>query len=144
MDAIGEFHPANEFADVKAGACRGVVFGQEPESEIAGHVRQSNGTPAKGATVVLLGGHGFGFETANTSEDGAYRFEQLDYGEYVVGVLPPWTPRPKPPACRGECDDDIPEVAVFHGGASKRSAATVIKLGAEDKLENVDIVLPEE
>lgn len=54
---------------------------------VMGTVRDNDGNPVEGATVILRNDKGEEIDRQITKEDGAYKFEDLDRGEYTVEII---------------------------------------------------------
>jgi hypothetical protein len=143
VDPIANFHPVGSFADIKEGECRVLVLHNSSEASISGHVRWSNGKPAVKADVLLVDADGSRVNIQATNEEGGFDFSEYEPGSYVVGARPPGAPTLKVGGCGGAgCADDLPTDLYYFGNTALRNAALMIKLGVDERREDVEIVLP--
>jgi len=71
---------------VMVAACAGVGVSQVPTGSIAGTVKDAQGLPIAGATVLLTNEQTSTSYTSKTGSSGGYQFERIDYGQYRVTV----------------------------------------------------------
>jgi len=102
-------------------------------------VRRPDGTALANVPVILISADDSWFTTFHADQDGHFRFGNLKPGAYVVGInLPgaaPWEVAvgggvPPPPA------------SLYYGGAADRSSAVAVKLGDDEKRDNLDFIVP--
>lgn len=140
---IGSFHPVGSFADIKEGDCRGLILSNSPEARISGHVRWSDGKPAVNAEALLIDADGSRVNTLTADEEGSFDFSEYEPGSYVVGARRPGAPKLKFGGCGGAgCADNLPADIHYFGNTTLRNAALVIKLGIDEKRDDIEIVLP--
>jgi len=140
---IGSFHPAGMFAEIKEGECRELILSNSSEARISGKVRWPDGKPAVKAGVLLIEADGPTVNSETTNEEGAFEFSEWKPGSYIVGAQRPGAPELKTGSCGGAgCADDLPADLNYFGNTVLRKAALVIKLGVDEKRDDVEIVLP--
>ena len=140
---IGSFHPAGMFAEIKEGECRELILSNSSEARISGKVRWPDGKPAVKAGVLLIEADGSTVNSETTNEEGAFEFSEWKPGSYIVGAQRPGAPELKTGSCGGAgCADDLPADLNYFGNTVLRKAALVIKLGVDEKRDDVEIVLP--
>jgi hypothetical protein len=143
VDPIGSFHPVGSFADIKEGECRVLILENSSEASISGHVRWSDGKPAVKADVILTNGDGSLVDIRSTNDEGGFDFSEYKPGSYVVGARRPGAPELKFGGCGGAaCADNLPADIYYFGSTVMRNAALVIKLGVDERRDDVEIVLP--
>jgi hypothetical protein len=143
VSPIGSFHPVGSFADIEEGECRELILHNSPEARISGHVRWPDGKPAVKAQVLLVDADGSGFDIQTTNEEGGFDFSDQEPGSYVVGARQPGAPELAVGGCGGAgCADYLPADLYYFGSTALRNAALVIKLGVDEKRDDVEIVLP--
>ena len=90
-----------------------------------------------------LGEFDTGFDIRHTNGEGHFVFRWEKPGEYVLGARRPDAPGVEVGGCSGEtCADRLPTDIYYFGNTSLRKAALVIKLGVDEKRDDVEIVLP--
>ena len=143
VDPIGSFHPVGSSVDIREGECRTLILYNTSEARISGHVRWHDGKPAVNADVLLIDDDGYGFNTKTTNEEGGFDFSDWEPGSYVVGARLPGAPELKVGGCGGAgCEDYLPADIYYFGNTALRNTALVIKLGVDEKRDDVEIVLP--
>ena len=143
VDHTSDFHPVGMFAVIKEGECRALILDNTSEARISGRVRWTDGKPAVEAKVLLIDADGSGFNTQTTDEEGAYVFSQCRSGSYIVGALRPGADELKVAACGGaRCEDNLPANLYYFGNTALRNAALVVKLGVDERRDDLEIVLP--
>jgi hypothetical protein len=143
VDPIGSFHPVGSFADIKEGECRELILSNSSEARISGHVRWPDGKPAIKADVLLVDADGSRVNIQTTNEEGSFDFSGWEPGSYIVGARRSGAPKLKVGACGGAgCADDLPADLYYFGNTALRNAALVIKLGVDERRDDVEIVLP--
>jgi hypothetical protein len=143
VDPIGSFHPVGSSVDIREGECRTLILYNTSEARISGHVRWPDGKPAVNADVLLIDADGSGVIIRTTNEEGGFNFNEKEPGSYIVGARRPGAPELKYGGCGGAgCADDLPADIYYFGNTALRNAALVIKLGVDEKRDDVEIVLP--
>jgi hypothetical protein len=143
VDPTGNFHPVGSFADIKEGECRVLILHNTSEARISGHVRWPDGTPAVKADVLLIDADGSRWNIQTTDKEGHFSFDYEKPGSYIVGARRPGVPELKVGACGGAgCADYLPANLYYFENTALRDAAAVIKLGVDEKRDDVEIVLP--
>jgi hypothetical protein len=143
VDPIGSFHPVGSFAVIKEGECRVLILHNSSEARISGHVRWSDVKPAAKAGVILTNGDGSLVDIRSTNDEGGFDFSEYEPGSYIVGARQRGAPELKFGSCGGaDCADDLPPDIHYFGNTVIRNAALVIKLGVDEKRDDVEIVLP--
>jgi hypothetical protein len=143
VDPISGFHPVGSAAFIEEGECRILILYNTSEARISGHVRWHDGKPAVNADVLLIDDDGYGFNTKTTNEEGGFDFSDWEPGSYVVGARLPGAPELKVGGCGGAgCEDYLPADIYYFGNTALRNTALVIKLGVDEKRDDVEIVLP--
>ncbi len=144
VDPIGHFHPVGEYADIEEGGCWKLILYNTSYARLSGHVRWSDGKPVGKADVFLIESHGYGFNIKTTDETGHFSFDYWEPGKYVIGARRPGAPELKVDACEGVgCANYFPADIYYFGNTVMRKAARVIRLGVDEKRDDVEIVLPE-
>jgi len=143
VDPIGSFHPVGSSVDIREGECRTLILYNTSEARISGHVRWPDGKPAVNADVLLIDADGSGVIIRTTNEEGGFNFNEKEPGSYIVGARRPGAPELKYGGCGGAgCADDLPADIYYFGNTALRNTALVIKLGVDEKRDDVEIVLP--
>ena len=143
VDPTGSFHPVGSFADIKEGECRELILSSSSEARISGHLRWPDGEPVVKAEVLLIDADGSGLNIETTDKEGHFSFNEWEPGSYIVGARGPDAPELKVGACGGaHCADDLPADIHYFGNTALRSAALVIKLGVDERRDDVEIALP--
>jgi hypothetical protein len=79
----------------------------------------------------------------STNEEGGFDFSEYKPGSYVVGARRPGATELKLGGCGGAgCADDLPADLYYFGNTVLRNAALAIKLGVDERRDDVQIVLP--
>ena len=143
VDPIGSFHPVGSFADIREGECRVLILHNSSGAGISGHVVWPDGKPAVNAQVLLVDADGSRVNIATTSKEGAFDFSDYEPGDYVVGARRPGAPELSFGGCGGaDCADRLPADLLYFGNTALRNAALVIKLGVDERRDDIEIVLP--
>jgi hypothetical protein len=143
VDTIGSFHPVGSFADIKEGECRTLILYNSSEARISGHVRWPNGKPVVKAEVLIIDAAGSRVNIDATDKEGGFNFSEEKSGSYIIGARRPGAPELKYGGCGGaDCVDDLPADIYYFGNTVMRNAALVIKLGIDEKRDDVEIVFP--
>ena len=140
VDPIGSFRPDDGAVDLKSGSCWNVTMSKSPHGRISGHVRHSDGSPAPGASVLIIDADGSGFNTIESDEHGSFVSDGMTSGKYLVAINSPDAPRWKISGCGGVCD--IPPGALYYPWMHDRSDALVIELSEDEKRNNIDFTIP--
>lgn len=91
----------------------------------------------------MIDADGSGFVTRTTDEKGQFSFDEWEPGSYVVGARRPGAPEFMNGGCGGAgCADDLPKDIYYFGNTAMRNAALVIKIGVDERRDDVEIVLP--
>jgi hypothetical protein len=143
VDPVGSFHPVGSGARIEEGGCRELILYNSSEARISGHVRWPDGKPVVKAEVLIIDADGSRVNLQTTDEEGAFEFSEQESGSYVFGARRPGAPELKYGGCGGEgCADSLPDDIYYFGNTVMRKAALVIKLGVDEKRDDVEIVLP--
>ena len=106
-------------------------------------MRWPDGKPAVNAEVLLVDADGSGVIIRPTNEEGGFNFNKREPGSYIVGARRPGAPELESDCCGGaDCADDLPADIYYFGNTLLRNAALVIKLGVDERRDDVEIVLP--
>ena len=140
VNPIGSFKPDGGGVDVSGGDCWDFTFTRHPHAQIGGSVRRSDGSPVPNVGVVLIRLDD-SFETTKTDANGRFVFDSQEPEEFVVGVNYPARPDWFYGSGGGR-GARTPPASWFYRGAANRSSARVIRLAADQKLSNIDFVLP--
>jgi carboxypeptidase family protein len=138
---VGSYQPDDSEIHLTSGTCRDITLYRSPHAKIGGHVRRSDGTTVANVALVLIESDNSSYETAQTDQDGYFVFDSQQPGKYVLGL--------NFPANRewfdgGGAGDDltIPPAAMFYPGVANRFNARVIELATDEKLDDLDFVVP--
>jgi hypothetical protein len=143
VDPIGNFHAVDSSAGIKEGECREVILYNSREARFSGHVLWPSGKPAVNAGVFLVGVDGSSVYTRATDEEGRFSFDHWGPGSFVIGALRPGASKFELGACeRASCSDKLPANIYYFGNTAQRNDALVIKLGVDEKRDDIEIVFP--
>ena len=143
VNPIGSFHPVGSFAAIKEGECRVLILHNTSEARISGHLRWPDGKPVVMADVFLLNADGSGFNIQTTDKEGHFSFDNWELGSDIVGARQPGAPELKVGVCGGaSCADDLPADLYYFGNTALRNTALMIKLGVDERRDDVEIILP--
>jgi Carboxypeptidase regulatory-like domain len=141
VQPIRSFQPDDQEVEISGGFCWDLTLSRSRHTEIGGQVRRSDGTPIASVYVVLMKADNTGYETTETDEKGRFMFAGEVPGKYVLGFDFP--PRPDWVNSGGAgVGVRIPSVSAFYPGVPDRSKARVIRLATDEKLENLDFMVP--
>jgi hypothetical protein len=121
-----------EEVKLEAGGCKAASLMTQWNGRISGRATLWNGTAIADANINLMDqardrGEG---AVGRTDEQGNYKFESLQPGRYVVGLLDLDGP-----------SDDFPFPPLFYPNATEPSLADVLELGEGQKLDHVDFIV---
>lgn len=136
----GPDQPDDSDVDLDRGTCTDLALYGSPHAEIGGHVRRSNGEPVAKAGVLLISLSDSTFVTTRTNQDGEFVFQSEEPGEYVLGLNFP--PSPDWFDGAGGTRLRIPHASLFYPGVADRSSAQVIRLATDEKLGDLDFIIP--
>lgn len=106
-------------------------------------MRWPDGKPAVEAKVLLIEADGTNVNIQTTNEEDGFDFSEWEPGSYVVGARRPGAPELKFDGCGdADCAVDLPADIYYFGNTALRNAALVIKLGVNERRDDVEIVLP--
>jgi hypothetical protein len=143
VNPIGGFHPVGSFADIKEGECRVLILYNSSEAHVSGHVRWPDGKPAVKAEVLIIDADGSRVNIQTINEEGGFNFSEAEPGSYIIGARRPGAPELKFGGCGSAgCADNLPADIYYFGNTVMRKAALVIKLGVDERRDDVEIVLP--
>lgn len=135
---VGSFKADEAPLDVKPGGCWDLTLTRSPHAQIGGHIRYSDGSPVKGAEVILLNQDDSVWNTISAGEDGSYSFDSLKAGKYAVGIHllqdPPWNGG-------GGAGVPPPSASLFYPGVPLRSEAEIITLATDENREGIDFTV---
>ncbi len=135
---IGSFRADDDSAEVSPRGCWDLFLTHYSRTEIAGHVRYSNGLPAPQAQVLLLDVDTSEWSTEHVGADGYFQFGQLESGHhYVIGV------RIGKQYLDESSSGTPPPVSLYYPGVPTRGAAVPIVLQTDQKRDNVNFSIPE-
>jgi hypothetical protein len=141
VDPIGSFQPDDSAIDLKPAACWDLTLSRSPHAQLGGHVRHSDGTAVPGVDVVLIKSDNTWYSTDQTDANGHFTFDSQEQGEYVVGLNYParsdWFN-----GGGGGFGLKLPPASLFYFNATERSGARVIRLATDEKLDNLDFIVP--
>lgn len=138
---VGSYQPDDSEIDLTSGTCRDITLYRSPHAEIGGHVRRSDGTPVAEVALVLIRSDNSSYQTTQTDEDGYFVFDSQKSGEYVLGLNFPASPDWFDGGGAG-AGVRIPSASMFYPGVANRSSALVIRLATDQKLKDLDFVVP--
>ena len=138
---VGSYQPDDSQIVLTSGTCRDISLYRAPRAEIGGHVRHSDGTPVANVALILIESDDSSFMTTRTGPDGHFAFDPLEPGKYVLGLNFPASPDWFDGAGGGDALR-FPPASTFYPGVAKRSGVMVIELVTDQKLEDLDFVLP--
>lgn len=134
-------HIDNAEVDLKAGACLDQTLSRHSHGEIGGRISKADHSAARNVDVVLLNADATGYITTQTDENGRYHFDGLESGRFIVGVNSPsrksWFN-----GSGGGKGIQLPPASLFYPEARDRSRAATINLHVDQRLDDLDIVLP--
>ena len=141
VQRVGSYQPDDSGVELESGACRDVTLDRSPHGMIGGVVRRADGTPAANMALVLARADSSWYQTTQTDEGGHYAFDSQEPGKYVLGLNYPanseWF--------EGSGGGDgvrIPPASTFYPGVQSRSAAKIIRLATDEKLDHFDFTIP--
>ena len=137
----GSYQPDDSEIDLTSGTCSDITLYRSPHAEIGGHVRRSDGTPVANVALVLIRSDNSSYLTTQTDRDGYFVFDSEQPGEYVLGLNFPASPDWFDGGGAG-AGVRIPPASMFYPGIANRSSALVIRLATDQKLEDLDFVVP--
>jgi hypothetical protein len=138
---VGSYQPDKSGIDLKPGACWDLTLSRSPHAKISGHVRHYDGSPVAGIDLVLIGSDNSWYWTDQTDEKGYFEFDSLDPGKFVLGLNFPKRPDWFNGGCGGDCSK-APPASQFYPGVPDRSAARIIELATDEKLDHLDFTIP--
>jgi hypothetical protein len=141
VQPIGSYRPDDSEVRLNRGSCWDLTLSRSPHAEICGHVRSTDGVPVRAVDVVLIRSDNSGYETTRTDRDGHFTFDSEEPGKYVLGLNFP----PRIDWFNGSVGGPgvrIPPASLFYPGVQDRSSARVIRLQTDEKLNNLDFILP--
>ncbi|MGA8366975.1 MAG: carboxypeptidase regulatory-like domain-containing protein [Candidatus Acidiferrales bacterium] len=141
VQPIRSFRPDGQEVEITGGVCWDLKLSRFRHTEIGGHVRRSDGAPVANVDVVLMSADNTSYETTQTDQDGRFVFSGEVPGKYVLGLNFPARPDWFNGGGAG-VGVRIPPASVFYPGVPDRSKARVIRLATEEKLENLDFIVP--
>ena len=141
VDPVGSFQPDDSGMDLKGGSCWDLRLTRTPHARISGHVQRSDGSPMSDVAVVLIDGDNERYSIDKTDKNGRFSWDSESPGEYVVGINLPGTPPWKYGGAAGK-GIELPPIDIFYGNARDRTRAQVIKLGADEKRDDIDFIIP--
>lgn len=138
---IGNYKPDDSEIELHQGACWDLTLTRSPHARIRGHVSRPDGSPVSGLDVVLVNSDDAGYSTTQTDKSGKFEFDSLTPGQFVVGINFPnssdWFN-----GSGGGSGVAIPPASMFYPGVASRANAKVIRLETDEKLNNIDFVVP--
>jgi hypothetical protein len=137
----GSYQPDDSENDLSSGSCHDITLYRSPHAKIGGHVRRADGTPVGNLALVLIRSDNSWYMTSQTDQDGYFVFDSQRPGEYVLGLNAPASPDWFDGAGAGD-DLRIPPASTFYPGVAKRSRALVIQLATDEKLGELDLIVP--
>jgi hypothetical protein len=138
---VESYQPDDSEIDLTRGTCRDITLYRSPHAEIAGHVRRSDGTPVANVALVLIQSDNSTYLSAQTNRDGYFVFDSQQPGQYVLGLNFPASPDWFDGGGAGD-GVQIPPASLFYPGVPNRSSALVIGLATDERLEDLDFVVP--
>jgi hypothetical protein len=141
VDPIGSYQPDDSAIELKPGTCRDLTLSRSPHAEIGGYVRHADGSPVTSVDLVLIRSDNSWYLTTQTDRNGHFKFVSQVPGEYVLGVNFPKRPDWFDGSGAGK-SLKLPPASLFYPGVAKLSDARVIRLKAEEHLDNLDFTLP--
>jgi Carboxypeptidase regulatory-like domain len=140
VDPIGSYQPDESSVDVSRGGCWDLTLDRSPHGKIGGHVRRSDGSPVPNVDVVLINSDNSWYLTTQTDRNGQFLFSSQESGRFVVGLNFP-ARRDWFNGSGAGADVKIPPASLFYPGVPSRSAARVIDLATDQKIDNIDFVI---
>lgn len=137
-ESVGGFRPDSAKLNVSRGACWDLTLDRMPHGRISGFVRYSDGTPVKGAEVMLLDLGNSTYETTDLDKTGGFQFDDEEAGKYVVAVRLPGGPVWKYESSSGP----PPKASLYFPDTPFRSEAETIDLRRDEKVGNIDFTIP--
>lgn len=141
VQPIGSYQPDDSGVHLKRGSCLDLTLSRSPHARIGGHVRRVDGAPVPNVDVVLIHSDSSGYQTTQTDRNGHFTFDSEEPGEYVLGLNFPARPDWFNGAGAG-LGVPIPPASLFYPGVPNRSSARAIQLQTDERVDNVDFVVP--
>ena len=138
---VGSYQPDDSEIDLISGTCRDITLYRSPHAQVGGHVKRPDGTPVANVALVLIRSDNSSYLTTQTDRDGYFVFDSQQPGEYVLGLNFPTSPDWFDGGGAG-AGVRIPPASMFYPGVANRSRAQVIRLTTDQKLEDLDFVVP--
>jgi Carboxypeptidase regulatory-like domain len=138
---VESYKPDDSQIVLTSGTCRDITLYRTSHAEIGGHVTRSDGTPVANVALVLIQSDNSAYMTTPTGADGYFVFGPLQPGKYVLGLNFPASPD----WFDGDGGGDgvpLPPASMFYPGVANRSGALVIRLETDEKLEDLNFVVP--
>lgn len=142
-ESPGSLRLTTTFAQVSEGSCLSLDLRGDHRAKLSGRVVDSKGQPVVAAPVLLISADASGFNTTDTNAQGAFEFDSIAPGDYVLGVRSPGASSAEFAGCGGaRCRASLPTDMVFFGNTSLRSGTNVLHFAPEDHHEDVVVTLP--
>jgi len=138
---VGSYQPDKSGIDLKPGTCWDLTLSRSPHARISGHVRHYDGSPVPDIDLVLIGSDNSWYLTTQTDRKGYFEFDSQDAGKFVLGLNFPKRPDWFNGSGVGE-GVKLPPASQFYPGVSDRSAARIIQLETDEKLDHLDFTIP--
>jgi hypothetical protein len=136
-DALGLPDSDEGWLDTPRGACWDLTLDKEPNAQLGGHVRRSDGSPMPDIDVLIMSADQTWFTTAKTDSEGYFHDEDLRKGKYLIGINLPGAPLWQVGGGAG-AGINIPRVSLYYPGVQNRSAALAIELKQDETRNNID------
>ena len=135
-DAIGLPDSDKGWLNLSSGACWDLTLDKEPNAQLGGHVRRSDGSPMPDIDLVIMSADRTWFTTTKTDGEG-YFHDDVGPGEYVIGINLPGAPAWKIAGGAG-AGLDIPHASLYYPGVQNRSKALAIEVKDDETRNNID------
>jgi hypothetical protein len=120
---------------VSAGDCLDLTLSRLFHARIGGYVRRVDGSPVANVDLIVISADNSWYATSGSDARGHFEFGSLRSGEYVVGMKLPGTP-----AWEYSTEGKPPAASLYYGGSTTRSGAVVIKVGADEKMDDLEFI----
>jgi hypothetical protein len=134
--------PDDSSVEIKAGGCWDLSLTRSPHAHLSGQIRRANGKPLIHVDVVLTDSENTTYVTTQTDANGRFEFDDETPGHYVIGINFP----PQADWFNGGGGGEgikIPPASMFYSGVFDRANAQVIDLKKDEKIDNLDFVVPD-
>lgn len=141
VQPIESYRPDDSAVNLIGGTCWEVMLSRSPHARISGRVSRSDGAPVPRVGVVLIRSDNSSYVTTLTDQKGLFMFGSEVPGDYVLGLNYPSRADWFNGGGAGP-EVKIPPASLFYPGVPDRSSARVIRLATDERLDNLDFIVP--